>query len=97
VNNLIRTPIRTTNAITDTINPNAVVSNETEMPAARALGSAAPVFDSSPNAPTIPTTVPINPKIGGIITPAIKIQMARSQNFRRRLNGSSFALEISEA
>jgi hypothetical protein len=97
VKNLIRTPIRTRKAITETTNPHAVVSNETEMSPASDSGSASPVFDSSPNAPTIPTTVPINPNIGGIITPAIEIQMARSQNFRRRFNCSLFALGISEA
>jgi hypothetical protein len=67
------------------------------MSPARAAGSASPVFESTPNAWTIPSTVPISPNIGGVITPAIEIQIARSQNFRRRFICSSSAPEIVEA
>ena len=81
--------MRTSKAIVEKTNPHIVVSNEIEMFPANASGSASPDFDSAPNAPTIPTTVPINPNIGGIITPPIEIQMARSQNVRRRLTCAS--------
>jgi hypothetical protein len=78
--NRITAITRTTKESAENSKPQTVVTKAVEMSPAKASGSASPVWDNSPKAPTMPTTVPPNPINGGINTPAIEIQIIRSQN-----------------